>query len=182
MLQEARRKLEREPKTVQRRVELIEADMTDFSLTKKFPFVYIPASTIQHCLGSEDQISCLQAINRHMSKNGLLAFNLILPSAAYSNNLRLIGRVRQDDSTIMRFMACQPNWREQLLEVLLIYEIYEKGKMIERTHEASTVAMIGKREILLLLKETGFSIQGVFGGYDKSDKTTHQVVIEAKKA
>ena len=181
MLKEAKKKLEREAKAVQKRVKLLKSNMKNFNLNRTFPLVYIPSSTIQHCTKQEDQISCLKTINKHLSKNGLLAFNLILPSKTYNNNLRFIGKVKNDEVTVMRFISYQPNWQECLLEVLLFFEVYKDGEMDRRICDASTIAMISKEEILLLLKKTGFKIENVYGDYNKSKKIINQIVIEAGK-
>lgn len=181
MLEEAKKKLRKEPKAVQKRVKLVQADMKNFSLNQTFSLVYIPSSTIQHCTKQEDQISCLKTINQHLSKNGLLAFNLILPSRTYNNDLRFIGKVRHGNVTVMRFISFQPNWQEQILEVLLLFEVYKNCKMTNRFFDASTIAMISKREILLLLEKTEFKVENIYGDYDKSKKILKQAVIEARK-
>jgi transposase len=82
----------------------------------------------------------------------------------------------------MRFISYQPNWQEQLLEVLLLFEIYKNGEMIKRIYDASTIAMISKREIALLLEKTGFKIDNIYGDYNKSKNAGNQMVIEARKA
>ena len=182
MLREAEKKLQKQPKAVRGRVKLLKADMTDFNLHRRFPLAYIPSSTIQHCATQDSQIACLKAINRHLTKDGLLAFNLILPSQTYSNNLHAIGKASYKDKIVMRFISYQPNWQEQQLEVLLLFEVYTKGVMTRRVYDASTIALIGKREMFLLLEKTGFRVENVYGGYNKSVKTQRQVVIEARKA
>jgi len=181
MLREAEGKLQKLPKAVRERIKLLKADMTNFSLHKRFPLAYIPSSTIQHCATQDDQVACLTAINKHLNKNGLLAFNLILPSQTYNNNLRAIGRAAHRNTTVMRFISYRPNWQEQQLEVLLIFEVYTDGVMTRRVYDMSTIALIGKREMFLLLEKTGFRIENVYGDYDKSMKTESQVVIEARK-
>ena len=181
MLREAKRKLQAQPKAVQDRLRLFKADMTHFNLHKRFPLAYIPSSTIQHCATPESQIACLTAIHQHLTKDGLLAFNLILPAQTYSNNLRAIGQAAYKNSTVMRFICYQPNWPEQQLEVLLLFEVYTNGVMTRRVCDTSTIALIGKREMVLLLEKTGFRIENVYGDYDKSRKIQNQVVIEASK-
>jgi len=181
MLDEAKRKLEKEAAVVQKHVKLFEADMKNFNLDRTFPLIYIPSSTIQHCAKQVDQISCLKTINKHLPRNGLLAFNLILPSTTYNNNLRFIGKIKHGDLTIMRFISYQPNWQEQLLEVLLLFEIYKNGEMTKRIYDVSTIAMISKREIVLLLEKARFKIKNVYGDYNKSKRLVNQMVIEARK-
>ena len=181
MLREAQKKLQKQPKAVRGRIRLLKADMTNFSLHKRFAFVYIPSSTIQHCATQDDQIACLTAISKHLTKRGLLAFNLIMPSQTYSNNLRAIGKAAHKNTTVMRFISYRPNWQEQQLEVLLLFEVYTDGVMTRRVYDASTIALIGKREMFLLLERTGFRVENVYGDYGRSMKTESQVVIEARK-
>jgi SAM-dependent methyltransferase len=181
MLREAQKKLHEQPKTVQERIRLLKADMTNFSLHRKFPLTYIPSSTIQHCITQDDQIACLTAINKHLTKNGLLAFNLIMPSQTYNSNVRAIGKATHRNTTVMRFISYQPNWQEQQLEVLLLFEVYTNGVMTRRVYDTSNIALIGKREMFLLLERTGFRIENVYGDYNKSMKTESQIVIEARK-
>ena len=182
MLKEAKKKIKKESDVVQTRVKLFEADMKNFNLSRTFPLVYIPSSTIQHCAKQKDQLSCLMTINKHLSKNGLLAFNLILPSATYNNSLRFIGKVTQNDITIMRFISYQPNMQEKLLEVLLLFEVYRNGEMTKRFFDSSVIGMISKLEMLLLLEKAGFRVENVYGDYNKSKTIVDQVVIEARKA
>ncbi len=181
MLKEAEKKLQRESNVVQERITLREADMRNFKLNAKFPLVYIPSSTIQYCATRKDQVSCLKSINKHLSKDGLLAFNLILPSSNYNNNLRFIGKVAHDDVTVMRFISYRPNWQEQLLEVSLFFEIYKNGEMTRRICDSSTIAMISKQEMMLLLEKTQFKLENIYGDYNKSDKIVEQAIFEARK-
>ncbi len=181
MLEEAREKLAKEPSKVQKKVRLLEANMMDFDLNRIFPLVYIPSSTIQYCASKEEQIRCLRAVNRHLSKNGLLAFNLILPAATYSSNPKFIGKATRGDITIMRFIFYQLNRKEQTLEVTLLFEIYKKGIMEKRFYDSSTVAVINKPDIVSLLEKTEFKVEKIYGSYEKSKKIVSQVVIEARK-
>lgn len=181
MLVEAKRKLEKEKEPVQNKVRLFEADMKNFELNRAFPLAYMPSSTIQHCAKPEDQTSCLEAISKHLTKNGLLAFNLIIPSTTYNNNQRFIGKATKDDITVTRFITYRPNWQEQILEVLLLFEVYKDGKMTRHICDASNIAMISKQEMLLLLRKARFRIENVYGDYNKSKKIADQAVIEARK-
>ena len=180
MLEKAREKLALEPVEVRKRLKLFNADMIDFNLNRTFSLVYIPSSTIQYCTTQEQQLSCLKTVKRHLSKNGLLAFNLILPSAKYNPNLQLIGKAQLDGATILRFISYRPNWQEKNLEVILLFELYKNGVMTKRFYDLSTLAMISKREILLLLKKTKFKVENIYGNYKKSRKIVNQAIIEAR--
>lgn len=103
-----------------------------------------------------------------------------MPSQTY-NNLRTIGKAARKNTTVMRFISYQPSLQEQQLEVLLLFEVYTDGVMTRRVYDTSTIALIGKREMFLLLEKTGFRIENVYGDYNKSMKTESQVVVEARK-
>jgi len=181
MLEEAEKKLQKESEAVQERISLLKADMRAFDLKRKFPFVYIPSSTIQYCSSKEEQLSCLDAINKHLTENGLLVFNLILPSQKYSDKIQLIGKAVHEDTTILRFISYKPKWQDQILEVYLFFEIYKKGIMVKRIIDASTISLIGKREIILLLEKTGFKVRNVYGDYNRSKTISNHIVVEAEK-
>jgi len=81
----------------------------------------------------------------------------------------------------MRFISYQPNWQEQLLEALLLFEAYKNGEMTKRIYDTSIIAIISKREMLLLLEKTGFKVENIYGDYNKSKKILSQALIEARK-
>lgn len=181
MLEEAEKKLGKESEAVQSRIRLFKADMKTFDLKRQFPFVYIPSSTIQHCTLKEEQLSCLNTINKHLTENGLFVFNLILPSQKYSDRIQLIGKAVHEDATILRFISYKPRWQDQTLEVYLFFEIYKEGIMIKRIIDASTISLIGKREIILLLERTGFKVRNIYGDYNRSKIISNHIVVEAEK-
>src|SRR5262245_35858109 len=59
MLEVARAKLGREPELAAR-VALVEGDMRDFSLGRRFPLTLIPARAFQHVVEPEDQRRTLE--------------------------------------------------------------------------------------------------------------------------
>lgn len=81
----------------------------------------------------------------------------------------------------MRLISYQPNWQERLLEVSLLFEVYKNGEIIKHIYDASIVAMISKRELLLLLEETGFEVENFYGDCSKSKKILNHAVIEVRK-
>lgn len=71
--------------------------------------------------------------------------------------------------------------KNSFLKSYCFSKVYENGKMTKRIHDTSTIAMIGKREVVLLLERTGLKIERVYGDYNKSDCKLEQAVFEARK-
>ena len=80
MLEVCRKRLLSEPKEVQSRVELMTADMRDFKLGHTFELITTPFRSFQHLTTSDDQCSCLEAIRRHLAKDGKLILDFFNPA------------------------------------------------------------------------------------------------------
>ena len=65
----------------------------------------------------------------------------------------------------------------------LFFDVYKKGKLLERYHEYGEVAMISKDGIIGLLEETGFKVVCVYGDFDKSEyrKDSSKTVLVTKR-
>ncbi|MGD2247400.1 MAG: class I SAM-dependent methyltransferase [Candidatus Methanofastidiosia archaeon] len=181
MLQVAKNKITKQPPEVQNRITLLQKDMTHFNLKETFSCIYIPASGLSHCISTSDQVNCLQCVHTHLEDDGLFAFDLVLPGTTYDNTLRLIDTKTTDQALICRWIANKVDSAEQILHTTLIFEVYKNQKLTERIIETSTVSLIYKRELLLLLEKCNFHVENIYGDFEKIESVTDQVVVEAKK-
>jgi hypothetical protein len=155
--------------------------MADFSIHRKFPLVYIPSSTFSHLLTTKDQLNCLKCIHEHLEENGFFAFDLELPQSSYSSALRLIDTKEVGDKTIVRWISNRPDYQNQSLETTLIFEVYTQQELTERIIEHSTVSLVYKRELLLLLDKAGFTVEHMYGDFQQSEDIEDLLVVEARK-
>ena len=181
MLKIARSKCAAEPDSVQKRIVLENQDMRDFHLPRTFPLIYVPSSGFSHCITTEDQVTCLNCIYNHLDKKGLLVVDIDLPSSSYTNALKLIDRKEVDDTEVVRWISNSPNYANQLLDIVLIFEVYRNQKLTERIIESSTVSLIYKRELLLLLDKAHFTVDNIYGDFQKSEEVTDLLIVEARK-
>jgi SAM-dependent methyltransferase len=80
MLAVARRKATCETSEVRECVRLAEGDMTDFSLGRRFDFIYLPSRNLQALLTRDQQRSCLKCCAAHLAPNGRLAIDVFNPA------------------------------------------------------------------------------------------------------
>ncbi|HCI82204.1 MAG TPA: hypothetical protein DHW02_21230, partial [Ktedonobacter sp.] len=88
MLNAYRRKLEREPESVQRRVTLHEGDMSDFELENKgkFDLIFLPFNSIAHLYDLEQQMDAFKNTHDHLTSNGHFVVDTFLPDIDYLSN------------------------------------------------------------------------------------------------
>lgn len=79
MLSVARRKAAARPATVQQRLTLLQQDMCELDLGRRFGFIFVPARSFQHLLTIDRQKQALEAIYRHLQRTGRLVLNLFDP-------------------------------------------------------------------------------------------------------
>jgi SAM-dependent methyltransferase len=79
MLTVARRKLAALPASVQERVTLLNADMSELDLERRFGLVFVPFRSFQHLLTIDLQRQALDAMRGHVEPAGRLALHLFDP-------------------------------------------------------------------------------------------------------
>ena len=79
MLTVARRKAASLPAPVQDRLILVNQDMSQLNLGRRFGFIFVPFRSFQHLLTIDLQRKSLEAIRRHLGPNGRLALHLFDP-------------------------------------------------------------------------------------------------------
>jgi SAM-dependent methyltransferase len=181
MLEIAKTKIKELPVRTQEKIKLIQAEMTSFDLSHKFPLIYMPSSTVSHCITTEDQVKTLRCVYNHLIHGGIFAFDLLLPSYDYDGALRPAGKKTMGEKTVLRWISNRADPINQVLHTILLFDVYENNILTERVMESSTVGLITRREIELLLEKTGFKIEHEYGDFQYSEHNTDLLVIQARK-
>ena len=79
MLTTARRKVAGLPDSVRDRLTLVDQDMSELSLNRRFGFIFVAFRSFQHLLTINLQKRSLAAIRHHLDGNGRLALHLFDP-------------------------------------------------------------------------------------------------------
>lgn len=80
MLDVCQQRLRLEPEPVQSRIQLFQADMRNFELSRTFQLATLPFRPFQHLTTVEDQLACLKCIHNHLDRGGKLILDLFNPS------------------------------------------------------------------------------------------------------
>ena len=176
MLAICRERLREESDAVRGRVRLIEGDMRNFDLGSRFTLATIPFRPFQHLITVEDQLSCLASIRRHLVDGGVLILDLFNPSLDFLVT-RPVGEELDEEppfttpdgrSVIRRQKTVAIDRFQQVGHYELIYYVSHPDGRQERLVQAFPMRYLFRFEAEHLLTRAGFTLEHVYGDYDKS--------------
>ena len=176
MLLLLRQKLAKYSSDTQGRVELIEGDMRNFSLSRRFKLVTIPYRALLHLLTPKDQRQALLCIREHLTDDGHLIFNIFDPSLEIiAAHLAPLGSALKKDSEFIHpdtghrvivWDTRQYDPEQQVLEQYFIFEeLDDEGKVIAKTYSPLTLRYVYRYEMRYLLELCGYKIEALYGDF-----------------
>jgi SAM-dependent methyltransferase len=176
MLAVCRQRLEAEAMEVRSRVQLVQADMRQFDLSRVFKLVTIPFRPFQHLTTVEDQLACLDCIRLHLAQGGSLVldiFNPMLESLVRANFGEEIPEMPEfslpDGRSVRRnYMITSRDVYNQVNYVELIYYVTHPDGRQERLVQAFPMRYLFRFEAEHLLARSGFKVEQLYADYDKS--------------
>ena len=192
MLARCKEKLAALPPDARRRVTLVQGDMTAFNLGETFRLITIPFRPFQHLLETQQQLSCLHSVARHLAPGGKLIVDFFQTDPrrmhdpafhqerdAYPEFTLPDGRrVKMRDRTVAFHRAEQRN------DVEMIYYVRHPDSREERLVFAFTIRYFFRYEVEHLLARCGFRVAGLYGGFDRAPlaATSTEMIFVAEPA
>jgi SAM-dependent methyltransferase len=157
-----------------RRISFHLGDALRLSLAHTFSLIIIPYNTLMHFLTLEDQIALLKRCREWLKPGGLLAIDL--PNAgdafgAQDNEAVTLERTFIEQETghlVMQQSVSRLDRVTQVMEVTWIYDEITGDGALLRTVVPVSVRYFFQNELILLMRQTGFSLREVFGDFDGS--------------
>jgi SAM-dependent methyltransferase len=143
---------------------LHQADMSDFSLQRRFRLVMIPFNAFIHNMTQEAQIRCLQLCREHLLSDGKLTFDTFFPSleiiGATDNTRVLEGQIPHPQTGLPIRMYDTRSFDRvaQVQHSLNEIELLAADGSVERVYRSQVSSRyIYKHEMALLLRVAGFA-------------------------
>lgn len=179
MLDKARHKLSQLPADASQYVNLVEGDMRDFDLGQEFGLIYLPFREFMHLTHEEDQLSCLDAVHRHLSPTGRLIINLY--------DMDLVALTQRSDSNVPLYRQHGGDYTDpvtghkvylssathykhstQTMHEERFYDrVDSSGAVVERRMVTITQRWFFRWEMHHLLHRANFRVHELYGGYDR---------------
>jgi len=189
MLDRCREKVAAEPSDVRIRVTLVDADIRDFALGEHFALAIIPFRPMQHLISVDDQLSCLDAVRRHLVPGGRLIFDVFNPdfariSAPSEAEFEDAPEVPLPDGSRFRRAGrvAAVHRLAQISDIELIYYVTSPKGDVERRVHAFPMRWYLRLELEHLLARAGFTIDAMYGDFDRSPlvDASPEIVVVAR--
>jgi len=176
MLEIAKKKIGSMNISIQKRIEIVDGDMRNFSLGRKFKLIMIPFRAFLHNLTSDDQKNTLKAVREHLDNDGKLVFNFFDPRistiAAHMSvhgtepmrDREFVHPVTQNKVVVWSSPFFKP--AEQFIEQYFIFEeLDNEGCMIKKRYVHLKLRYLFRYEMQYLLDLCGFEIEELYGDF-----------------
>ena len=191
MLRRCGAKVGQLPPEIQKRVTVVQGDMTRFNLGRTFALVTVPFRPLQHLISVDEQLRFLRCVHSHLQANGRLVFDVFHPDPR-----QLAGPVNPEEvedtpetqladgrtlRRTARFLAKHP--AEQCSDIEVAYYLRDPHGETRRLVQRCQLRYFYRFELEHLLARTGFEITALYGDFDKSplaDESPEMIVVARK--
>lgn len=186
MLADFERRLEKEPAEVRKRVTLRHGDMRAVRLKKRFPLVTCPFNAFLHLYERTDVEQFLARVKEHLAPRGVFVFDVSNPNAHElvrdPNRAYFCPRFRYPTTgEMVRYTErFDYDYARQILFVTM--EFLPKGHEQDSWVTPLAHRQFFPRELEALLHYNGFSIEALWGDYNRTpfDRYSEMMVVEAR--
>jgi ubiquinone/menaquinone biosynthesis C-methylase UbiE len=189
MLKAARRKLAGLPVSVQNRLTLVNQDMSELSLNRRFNFIFVAGRSFQHLMTIDLQKKSLAAIRHHLDDNGRLALHLFDPrlDLLVDDKIRARRHSGTDPVTGRRYVGEMLHTSlDQLVQVrrdLWRYrEMGADGEVLAEDVREMAFRWIYRQELHHLLELCGFIVEEEYSDFGGSPPVYGKELIVVARA
>ena len=178
MLAIARDKVARLDPPVKGRIELVEGDMRDFSLGRRFKLVTIPYRAFLHLLTGEDQRRALRCVRDHLEPDGRLILNVFDPRldtigahlGSFGSALKMVSEFVHPDTgrKVVVWDTRQYDPETQTIEQYFIFEELDgEGQVVNKTYSSLVLRYVHRYEMEYLLELCGYRVEALYGDFGR---------------
>jgi SAM-dependent methyltransferase len=174
MLKNLRNKLAARPELT---VQLHEGDMRQFDLGKKFAQVFVPFRAFLHNDTIDDQLAALRSFHRHLLADGRLILDIFAPSYRLMSNEKIDNALPAQHLADGRIITVRDHTtyvhKDQRVEVERHLDTVYLDGTLKRSIEHFHLRYIFRYEMELLLRQSGFRLEAVYGDFDRRPYDYH---------
>jgi SAM-dependent methyltransferase len=168
-------------------VAWVVSDMRSTQLERRYSLAVCAFNSFLCLTSVDDALTFLRNARDHLSPGGLLGIEVSAFSPEELVDPPSGPELRHDftralpDGRLDRFSVSRYDTASQLMQMRLFYEWYDASGALEnrRAHDL-TIRIVGRDELLLMLRLSGFEVEAVYGGFEGEPFTSvidHLVVL-----
>jgi len=159
-----------------RRVSFVAGDMRDWRAAVPVDLMIAPCSSLAHLLTVEDQMAAWRCAFENLAPGGRFVADLTMPNlAVYAESMQTPPRTMleidvdardpQTGTRLLRYKTTSYLAHTQRAEIRFLYDKFPDGAHVDRYVSDFDCHVYYPREVELLFRLTGFSMDAWFGDY-----------------
>lgn len=194
MLEAARQRRTEATPEVRDALTLLSGDMREWRSEAPFDLILVPCSSVCHLLTLDEQIGTWARARENLAPGGRLAVDVVMPDlGAYADSFRTPPRelVEVDLDTedpesgvrMIRYKTTRYEADQQRARIRFLYDKFREGAVFERSVSDFESHVYYPRELELLFRHTGFTVEHVYGDYRgrKLRATSKQILMVGRR-
>ena len=148
---------------------IVQGDMRDFSIQKKFDLIFVGFNSFLHLLKDEDAFMCFNAIKRHMHSKSRFLIDIFVPNPLFlyrPENIRFPVMEYTDSISNEKIMVEESNNFDPNTEINHMTWYYSTPSKKDETVLGFTMRMYYPSKMNQLLIDAGFTIHHQWGDYN----------------
>ncbi|MFW9831252.1 MAG: class I SAM-dependent methyltransferase [Candidatus Thorarchaeota archaeon] len=173
MLHEARKKLQKAPAKIAKRLLFISGDMSDFSLDQKFKFVYIPSGSFQYLTTRKQQLGCLRSVKAHLHPDGSFVFDIWTGKSDTTGTWRRLETVSlPEGGAVTRSISTRLKEPEGIIDTVVRFDVHgEEGSVSNTFFDWSQLAQLSVEDVKFQLAEMQFQVETIYSSFGRKPWT-----------
>jgi SAM-dependent methyltransferase len=173
MLDEAALRRDKLPKAKRDKLELVQGDMRDFDLGRKFDLITCPFNAFQHMYTREDVERTLACVAAHLNEGGRFIVDVLVPDLDYLNRpafKRYPGVRFKHPTHGVEYVYSEQSAYDPVTQINQMWFHYDRGEP-SKTAPAYFCIQLSHRcffpmELRALLHYSGFEVETAYGDFD----------------
>jgi SAM-dependent methyltransferase len=169
MLQEARKKLQKAPPEIARRILFIAGDMSKFQLDQKFRMIYIPSGSFQYLVTRKEQLGCLRSVKAHLHEEGSFVFDVWVGASDTTGIWRRLETLPlAEGGSATRSISTRLLEKEKIIDTVLRFDVQnEEGRITDTFYDWSKLAVLTVEDVKFLLAESHFQVETIYSSFTR---------------
>ncbi len=177
MLRKCQEKLDKQSKEVQKRVKLVQRNMTGFDTGETYSLITVPFRAFQHLISVEEQRSCLECVHHQLASDGLFILDVfhpypprLVPNPEYADEIEDLPETQLPDGRKLRRTSRVADFHRdrQCNDIEMIYYVTQPDGRTERLVQSFPMRYFFRYEVENLLNLCEFRVVELFGDFDRS--------------
>ena len=175
MLEMAHNKLSK-PENSDLDIELVHANMCDFSLNRLFKLIIIPFNGFLSLLTVEEEIKALENIKQHLEPDGKFIFdiftpdlNMLISEDDQVFHLRDVTDPLTNQKFILHHQSHYDNYNQIINVRMIIEQLTPEDIVTRKMYRDYQLRYIHRWEMYHLLNLSGFTVEELYGDFELID-------------